>query len=78
MACMLNDYFSSVFNTPAEAGHITIIDTDAIKDVGSTSATSEQKFHNFEITREEILKALNDVKTNKNPGSNNIYPRVLK
>ncbi len=34
MANMLNDYFSSVFNTPEEAGHITTNDTDTNSEIG--------------------------------------------
>ncbi len=41
MANMLNDYFSSVFNTPAELGHITNNDTDTNNEIGSTPAPSE-------------------------------------
>ncbi len=63
---------------PPQSGHITSIDTDTINDISSTSATSsEQTLHNLEITT-EVLKALNDMKTNKSPGPDNIYPRVLK
>ncbi len=32
----------------------------------------------MEITTEEVLKTFNDMKTNKNPGPDNIHPRVLK
>ncbi len=79
MANMLNEYFSSVFNIPAEAGHITTNDNDTNNESDSAPATSpEQTLHNFEITTEEVLKALKDMKTNKSPGSDNIYPRVLK
>ncbi len=42
MANMLNDYFSSVFNTLAEGGHITTNDTGTNNETGSTPATSEQ------------------------------------
>ncbi len=78
MANMLNNYFSSVFNTPAEVGHITTNDIDTNNAIASTPATSEQTLHNLAVTTEEILKALNDIKTNKSPGPYNIYPRVLK
>ncbi len=77
MASMMNDYFGSVFNIPAEAGHITTIDTDTNYEIGSTPITSEQTLHSLEITPEEILKALNDMQTNKSPGPDNIYPRVM-
>ncbi len=44
-----------------------------------TSVTSSaQTLHNLEITMKEVLKALNDMKTNKSPGPDNIYPTVLK
>ncbi len=78
MANMLNDYFSSVFNSPTEAVHITTNDTDTNNEIGSTSATSEQSLHNLEITTKEVLKVLKDMKTNKSPGPDSIYPRVLK
>ncbi len=74
MASMLNDYLCSVFNTPAEAGHITTIDTDTNNEIGSTPATSEQTLHNLEITTEEVLKALNDMKT----GRLQMSPQSLK
>ncbi len=78
MANVFNDYFSSVFNIPAEAVHITTNDTDTSNGKKSTSATSEQSLHNLKITAEEVLKVLNDMKTNKSPGPDNIYPRVVK
>ena len=79
MASMLNDYFSSVFNIPAEAGHITTNNINANNESGSIPTISaEQTLNNFEVTTEEVLKALNDMKTNKSPGPDNIYPRVLK
>ncbi len=78
MASMFNDYFSSVFNTTAKAGLITTTDTDTNNEIGSTPATSKQTLHNLEITTEEVLKALNDMKTNKIPGPGIIYPRILK
>ena len=79
MANMLNDYFSTVFNTPAEAGHITTNDDNATNETGSTPASSiEQTLQNIEITTEEVLQALNNMKTNKSPGPDDIYPRVLK
>ncbi len=63
MASMLIDYLSSVFNTPTEAGHITI-DTDTTDKIGSTPATSsEQTLQNLEATMEQVLKALNDMKS---------------
>ncbi len=47
---MLNDYFSSVFNTPAEASYITTNYTNTNNEIGSTPATSsEETLHNFEI-----------------------------
>ncbi len=64
---------------PAEADHITTIDTDTINEIGSTPTTSfEQTLHRLEITTEEVLKALNEMKTNESPGPDNLYPRVLK
>ncbi len=69
---MLNDYFSSVFNTPAEVGHITTNDTGTNNEIGSTPAPSEQSLLNLEITTEEVMKMLSDMKTNKSPGPDNI------
>ncbi len=78
MTNMLNDYFSSVFNTPAEIDHINTNDTGTNNQVGRTPATSKQSLHNLEITTEEVMKVLNDMKTNKGPAPDNIYSRVLK
>lgn len=79
MENMLNDYFSSLFNTSADVGHITTNDKDTNNEIDSTPATSfEQTLHNLEITTEEVLKALKHMKTNKSPRPDNIYPRVLK
>ncbi len=68
MASMVNDYFSSVFNIPAEAGHITTIDTVTNNEIGNTPATSsDQTLQNLEISTEDVLK-VNDMKTNKSLG----------
>ncbi len=40
--------------------------------------TSEHTLQNFEITTEDILNALNNMKTNKSPGPDDIYPKILK
>ncbi len=62
-----------------EAGHITTNDNNTVNGIGRTLATSSQQTLQYlEITTEEILKALSDMKTNKSPGLDNIYPKVLK
>ena len=37
-----------------------------------------KKLNNIEITRENVLKEINRLKSNKSPGPDNIYARVLK
>ena len=77
MASLLNDYFSSVFNPIVDAGHITANDDN--NEIGNApDIAPEQTLHNLEITSEEVLRAINDMKTNKSPGPDNIYPKVLK
>ena len=73
IAGLLNDYFSSVFNPIADAGHITA--NDGNNEIGNAHNISPEKtLHNLEITSEEILRAINDMKTNTRPGPDNIYP----
>jgi hypothetical protein len=77
MASLLNNYFSSVFNPIADAGHITANDDN--NEIGSApDIAPEQTLHNLDITSKEVLRAINDMKTNKSPGPDNIYPKVLK
>ena len=79
MATMLNNYFSSVFNIPAEEVLITNNDSDTIDETGSAPLTDlEHTLPNFDINTEDVLKAINGLKTNKSPGPDNIYPRILK
>ena len=79
MASVLNNYFSSVFTSTAEADHLSTNEINTNDEIGnSTAATPEHTIHNFEITPEEVLKALNNMKTNKSPGPDNIYPTLLK
>ncbi len=40
--------------------------------------TSEHTLQNFEIPTEDVLNALNKMKTNKSPGPDDIYPKILK
>ncbi len=40
--------------------------------------SSEQNLHNLEKATEEALKAPSDMKMNKTPSSDNIYPKFLK
>ena len=77
MANLLNDYFSSVFTPTVEAGHTTT--NDATNEIDNApDVAPEQTLHNLEITAEEVLRAIDDMKTNKSPGPDNIYPKVLK
>ncbi len=70
MTKMLSEYFNSVFNIPADTDHTITNDNN--------TTCSEHTLHNLEITTEEVLKALYDLKTNKSPGPDNIYPKVLE
>ena len=79
MASVLNNYFSSVFTSTAEADHFSTNEINTIDEIGnSTAAIPEHTIHNFEITPEEVLKALNNMKTNKSSGPDNIHPTLLK
>ena len=76
---MLDNYFSSVFNTTTDDGNITPNDIN-ISDESSTASviTSHHTVNNYGITTEDVLKTLIYVTTNKSPGPDNIYPKVLK
>ncbi len=76
MASMLND-FSLDFNTE-ETGHTITNDISTINEIGSTPATSEHILHHLEITTEEVLKAINDMKTNKCPDLIIYIPKLWK
>ena len=79
MASVLNNYFSSVFNPTAEDENITPDDTITNNVITGTPATTpEHTLEEFEISTEEVLKALNELKTNKSPGPDEIYPKILK
>ena len=70
----LNSYFSSVFNDTSAGCNVASYDIVNYDNVASPKNTME----NFGIISEEILTTLNDMKTNKRPGSDNICPKVLK
>ncbi len=40
--------------------------------------SSEQTLQNLEVTTEDVLNTLNDMKSSKSPGPDNIYPIILK
>lgn len=62
MASMLNDYFISVFNPSADVDLISTINNNG---TGITlEITSELTLQNLEITTEEVLKSIDDMKTN--------------
>ncbi len=80
MASMLNNYFSSVFNVPAEDDLITNNDSDNNNnDTDNVPLTKlEHTLPDFDINTEDVLKASNGLKTNKSPGPDNIYLKILK
>ncbi len=79
MASMLNNYLSSVFNVPAEDNSITNNDSDTKDETGIAPSTNlEYTLPNFHINAEDVLKAINGLKTYKNPGLDNIYSKILE
>ncbi len=40
--------------------------------------SSEHSLENLEVTTEDVLNTLNDMKSNKSPRPGNIYPIILK
>ncbi len=53
--------------------------TDTNDETGNAPLTNlEHTLPNFDINTKDILKAINDLKTNKNPGLDDIYPKILK
>ena len=79
IASMLNSYFSSVFNSTTEAEHMITNDIVTNDESNDTLATTlEHSLQNIEISTEDVLKVLNEMKTNKSPGPDEIYPRILK
>ena len=69
IANLLNNYFSSVFNTNSLPPTTTYT---------STNVNLEHVLPNFEITTDEVHKALDSLKTNKSPGPDKVYPKLLK
>lgn len=75
MARILNNYFSSVLNSTAEADYFS---TNEISTTACTPATTFRcTMHNLKITTQEVLKAFNDIKTNKSPAPDNIYLTLI-
>ena len=74
MAIKLNDYFCSVFNSPSNAH----------QDVGQcevdqpNSTNNENTLESLEITANDVLIAIDNLKINKSPGPDNIFPKNLK
>ncbi len=64
----LNPYFAAVFNSNS---------TDAAA-VPNTTETSIYSLPDYEISTNEVLKALQSLKTCKSPGPDKLYPRLLK
>ncbi len=78
-ATMLNNYFNSFFHVPAKYDSITNNDSDINDDTGNAPLTNlEHTLPNFHINIEDVLKAINGLKTNKSPDPDNIYPIILK
>ncbi len=79
---MANNYFTPVFNVPVPAeDDISTYngDTDTNDDTNSAPLTNlEHTLPGFDINTEDVLKAINSLKTNKSPGPDNIYPKILK
>ncbi len=79
MASMLNNYFTAVFNVPAEVESVINNHCDANDETGSGNSTnSEHTLPNFDIHTEDVLKAIRRLKTSKIPGHDNMYPKILK
>ncbi len=78
MASMLYNYFSSVFNVPAD-DLFSNNDSDTNDGAGNVPLSNlEHTLPNFVFNTEEVLKAINDLKANKNPDLGNIYTKLLK
>ncbi len=68
----LNHYFASVLN---------INYTDNVPLIHDDLSGNENPGHTlpeFDVTRDEIFKALQSLKANKSPGPHEIYPKLLK
>ncbi len=79
MMSIFNDYFSSVFPAIAKEDHITTNDSDNNGEIDSAPLTnSEHTLPNFDITTEDVLKAISGWKVNKTLGFDNTYPKILK
>ncbi len=76
---MLNNYFSSVFNVPAEDDLISNNDSNTNDEIGTAPLTNiEHTLPNVDIHTEDVSKAINGLKINESPGPDNIYSRILK
>lgn len=68
IANTLNSYFASVFNSNS---------TDTAE-IPNTNENILHKLPDFDISRDEVLKALQTLKSNKSPGPDHIFPKLLK
>ncbi len=79
MESVLNNYFSSVFNVPAEDDLISNNDSDTNDETGNSPLTSlKYTLPDLDINTKDVLKAINGLKTNTSPGPDNIYLKILK
>ena len=67
MASVLNNFFASVFTRE-----------DNLHQAPSTSTHDGEYIDTFTFMENDILRALNKLKTNKSPGPDKISPRILK
>ena len=65
---LLNDYFSSVF---------TKENVDEIPNFDKRTKSTDD-IETVEVTEEEMLKLLQNLKADKSPGTDEIHPRLLK
>ena len=70
MASKLNEYFCSVFNAPNNVRQ----DDDQVNLASSNNNTLQ----NFVVTVEDVIQMLENLKVNKSPGPDNIFPKILK
>ena len=72
MASKLNEYFCSVFNPPNNARQ------DAERCDRDQPINCDLSFQDLEIKVENVISAIDNLKVNKSPGPDNIFPRILK
>ena len=74
MASKLNEYFCSVFNAPDnDQPHAREHDGEQTNNVNN-----DNTLRNMEVTAEDVSLALDNLKVNKSPGPDNIFPKILK